>query len=310
MQQENGFRMPYSRKSNSRRAGLWALVLLFLSGIAHGAPESPGADWPESITARVGALSVRFESRSFWTLYRIDHEGVRLCLDSWGSHYGSVAKFPDVGFIGSGHTENEDEVVESLAFYVDGVGVPIPSDVESAESVRLEKQSRLRTLRLHTVVTVLPDRIHESVSVSAMEDTPLELMYHFMHPWDPAMTHYVGEQRDGTVLRGAFDNDKKQELDVPTTWSAVYNKQQQRGALTVVLDAPEQDWRTRYWDVPNRYRKHYFTTFLGETVLAETRHDYRIVTIPFQSGVDIWEEHAHVLADEAREIASKGNTAY
>ena len=65
--------------------------------------------WPAEITADVGDLQVRFESRSFWTLYRIDYKGTRLCMDRWGSHYGSVVSFPGVGFIGSGHTENEDE---------------------------------------------------------------------------------------------------------------------------------------------------------------------------------------------------------
>ncbi len=310
LRQEKGCRMPHNRMAPSRRTGLWGLALLLVSAIAQGAPGAPGADWPESIATRVGTLSVRFESRSFWTLYRIDHEDVRLGLDTWGSHYGSVAKFPGVGFIGSGHTENEDEVLESLAFYVDGATVPVPSDVPSAQSVRLEKCSRLRTLQLHTVVTVLPDRIYESVSVTATEDTPLELMYHFMHPWDPAMTHYVGEQSNGTVLRGTFDNDKKQELDVPTAWSAVYNEAQERGALTVVLEAPDQDWRTRYWDVPKRYRKHYFTTFLAGAVLAGTRYDYRIVTIPFQADTGDWENRARKLAEEARETARKNRVSY
>lgn len=308
MQQENELGMPHPRKLNSSPAGLLALTLVFLSAIAQGDPESPGADWPESITARVGTLSVRFESRSFWTLYRIDHEGVRLCLDKWGSHYGSVAKFPGVGFIGSGHTENEDEVLESLAFYVDGAAVSVHSDVPSARSVRLEKHSRLRTLQLHTVVTVLPDRIYEAVSVTAMEDTPLELMCHFMHPWDPAMTHFAGEQFDGTMLRGIFDNDKKQELNVPTKWSAVYNRAQERGAVTVVLLAPETGWRTRYWDVPNRYRKHYFTTFVDDTLRAEHPVSYRIVTLPFQAAFHHWENHARNVADEANMEAVKGDS--
>jgi len=305
LQQENELGMPHPRKFNSRPVGLLALTLLFLSAIAQGAPESPGADWPESITARVGTLSVRFESRSFWTLYRIDHEGVRLCLDKWGSHYGSVAKFPGVGFIGSGHTENEDEVLESLAFYVDGAAVPVPSDVPSARSVQLEKHSRLRTLNLHSTVTVHPDRIYESVSVTASEDTPLELMYHFMHPWDPAMTHYIGMGQDGVLRRGIFDNDKKQELDVPTSWSAVYNETQKRGALTVVLKAPRKGWRTRYWDVPGRYRKHYFTTFLNETFLAGSKAEYHIVTVPFRADVNVWEEEAYRLVDTAHQTARK-----
>lgn len=282
----------------------WILTGLVLSGItlAAAVPAAPDADWPDSITPQVGDMSVRFERRSFWTLYRIDHEGERLCLDRWGSHYGSVAKFPGVGFIGSGHTENEDEVVEGLAFFVDDKAVPVPADVASARSVRLEKRSRIRTLQLHSVIDVRQDRIYETVEVAATEDTPLDLMYHFMHPWDPGMTDFLAETRDGTLIRGTFDNDKKQEVDVATPWSAVFDAKRRRGAVTVVLEAPADDWRTRYWDVPERYRKHYFTTFLNSTVPAGRTFRYRIVTVPFRADTDACEHPARTIAAEARQI--------
>ena len=91
-------------------------MLICPCGIAVGQEQGilPNPGWPRQFTAVVGDIEVRFEDRSFWTLYRIDYKGTRLCLDRWGSHYGSVASFPGVGFIGSGHSENEDEQVLSL----------------------------------------------------------------------------------------------------------------------------------------------------------------------------------------------------
>jgi hypothetical protein len=260
-----------------------------------GAPET----WPDSFVADIGDLQLRFESRSFWTLYRIDFKGERLCLDKWGSHYGSVAKFPDVGFIGSGHTENEDEVVLGVQLSVDGVNVSVPPDVVSGASLKFEKRARLRTLLLDTVVEVRDNHIVEEVQLQADADTPISLIYHFMHPWTPEMTHFLGELSDGKRVSGVFDDDKAMEIDAPTRWSAVYDAKRGLGAVTVVTDAPEKNWRTRYWDVPGRYRKHYFTTFMNKTVPAGEMFHYRIVTLPFSAAQDAWEEEATRVAGTA-----------
>ena len=115
-------------------------------------PEHEG--WPSEIVADVGDLQVRFESRSFWTLYRIDYRGTRLCLDRWGSHYGSVVSLPGVGFIGSGHTEHEDEQILDLKLSVDGSPVEKPASTVQCRQLTLQKQSRIRNFVLHTVIQV------------------------------------------------------------------------------------------------------------------------------------------------------------
>lgn len=67
--------------------------------------------------------------------------------------------------------------------------------------------------------------------------------------------------------------------------------------MTYVLDVPpDDDWRTRYWDVADRYRKHYLATFLGKTVPADRVFHYRVVTIPFEAGQSQWLEEAATVA--------------
>lgn len=158
-----------------------------------------------------------------WTLYRIDYKGTRLCLDRFGSHYGSVANFPGVGFIGSGHTENENEQVLDLKVFVDGKPVPKPESPVRCRSIRLLKKSRIRTLVLTTEIEVRDGRILEDVRLRADKPTPVTLIYHFMHPWTPTATEYLAELSDGTRLEGVFNGDRKQKIDKPTRWSAVYD---------------------------------------------------------------------------------------
>lgn len=251
------------------------------------------AGWPAEIVADVADLQVRFESRSFWTLYRIDFKGDRICRDRFGSHYGSVASFPGVGFIGSGHTENEDEEILDLRLFVDNKPVDCPEPTITCGEIRLQKQSRIRDLVLSTQTTVGDNRIIEDVTLAAQKPTAVNLIYHFMHPWTFTATEYLAESLDGTRVEGLFTGDKQQKVDMATRWSAIYDPPSKKGAVTHVLDAPaDDDWRTRYWDVPDVYRKHYLATFLNKTVPAGRKFHYRIVTIPFEAAEENWKDAA------------------
>jgi hypothetical protein len=253
----------------------------------------PFPNWPASILADVGSLQVRFERRSFWSLYRIDHEGVRLGKDSFGSHYGTVANFAGLGFVGTGHTENEDEQVIDLDFRVDGQRQPTPAEAYTCGKIELRKRSRLRTLDVQSYILVADGRIVEEAILSAREDTPCSLIYHFMHPWVHDMSDYLAELPDGSRVDGEFVGDKAQKISQPTRWSAVYSRTLGRGAVTVVWDVPEDlPWQTRYWDVPDVYRKHYFTTFINAEVPTGREFRYRVVTIPFAADAADWQKIA------------------
>ena len=249
--------------------------------------------WPKQIVARVDDLEIRFESRSFWSLYRIDYRGTRLGLDRWGSHYGSVANFPGVGFIGTGHTENEDEQIIELKLFVDGKPVEEPEASVTCEEIQLVKESRIRDFVLNTDIRIHDNRIVEEVRLKAEKATPVNLFYHFMHPWTNTATEYAAETLDGTRIGGVFDGDGQQKINQATRWSAIYDGPSGKGAVTYVLDAPkDDDWRTRYWDVPDRYRKHYLATFIGRTIPVGREFRYRVVTVPFEAEADGWKDEA------------------
>jgi hypothetical protein len=276
------------------------LLLLALAAPAPAPAAAPPAGWPREIVAEVGQLGLRFESRSFWTLYRIDYQGTRICLDRFGSHYGSVANFPNVGFIGSGHTENENEQVLSLKLTVDGQPVSRPPASLRCQTIRLEKRSRIRTLVLDTAIEARDNRLLEDVRLRADQPTPVKLIYHFMHPWTFTATEYLAELPDGTRMEGAFCGDHKFRVDRPTRWSAIYDGPSSKGAVTCVLAAPtDDDWRTRYWDISDRYRKHYFVTFQNKTVPANREFHYQVLTIPFAAPHAAWKTTATRLAPRA-----------
>ena len=119
-----------------------------------------------------------------------------------------------------------------------------------------------------------------------------------MHPWTPTATEYCAELLDGTRVEGLFNGDRTQKIDKPTRWSAIYDAPSGKGAVTRVLDVPkDDDWRTRYWDVPDRYRKHYLVTFQNKTVPADQEFHYRVVTVPFEAGQEQWKDEAARLAE-------------
>lgn len=257
--------------------------------------------WPKEIIADVGDLQIRFESRSFWTLYRIDYQETRLGLDRWGSHYGSVINFPGVGWIGSGHTENEDEQILELSLWADGKPLEPPPAMLSAHKLKLIKKSRIRDFLLTTEIEIHDNQIVEDVRLTAEKATPVNLIYHFMHPWTATATDYLAELPDGSHVEGAFQGDRGHRIDQAVRWSAIYDASTSKGAVTYVVDVPEEDdWRTRYWDFPDRYRKHYLVTFLDRTVPAGEEFHYRVRNAFFEADSEQWHEVATQVARDCQ----------
>lgn len=259
-------------------------------------------NWPKEILADVGDLQIRFESRSFWTLYRIDYQGKRLCKDYFGSHYGTVVSFPGVGFIGTGHTENANEEVLALALEVDDKPVEKPDGSYKCERICLKKQSKIRDLRFKHTITIADNRIVEDVVMTADQPTKVDRIYHFMHPWVETCTEFLAELPDGTKVEGTFVGDGKMKVDKPTKCSAIFDPTTSMGGVTCVLAVPEgRDWRTWYWDRPPSYRKHYMNTFQNDTVPAGEEFHYRIITAPFAAKQEEWKKEAEKVANRCQE---------
>jgi hypothetical protein len=261
------------------------------------------ASWPAAIEVKCGPLQTRFESRSFWTLYRLEYNGKPLAVDRFGSHYGTVANFQGIGFVGSGHTENQDEKLEKLALTIDGRAVEKPETEYTCEHATLTKESRVRDIELKTRIDVYPDRIVEDVVMRTEKPEPLNLLYHFMHPWVTDMSDYLAETETGETISGEFVGDKGMKIQKPVRWSAVYSRTLEAGAVTVVVDTPDGiDWDARYWDVPDRYRKHYFTTFVKQALPAGQDLHYRVIVLPYEADPADWQQ---TVRERVAEVSGK-----
>lgn len=258
----------------------------------------PNNNWPKEILADIGDLQIRLESRSFWTIYRVEYKSARLGLDIYGSHYGHVAKYPKTGFIGSGHTENEDEQIKSLKLYVNGRAVSKPSTDYKCSSIKLVKQSKIRNLLLDSEISVANGKIIEDVKITAEKPERLDFMYLFMHPWATSFSDFAVLDK-GHEMSGKFTDSKKFMVDKPVKCITLFNRKLNKGIITCITAVPDDiKWSNRYWDYPKRYRKHYFKAFINTTVKPGKTYHFRAVTIPFEATAETWLKTARELAKD------------
>lgn len=256
------------------------------------------ASWPKEIIITAGDLQTRLEKRSFWTIYRLDWRGKRLGVDNFGSHYGSVANFPGTGFIGSGHTENEDEKILAIELSIDGKAVKeIPEAKYSCKEAVLIKKSSIKDLVLHTEIRILGDRIEQQVTLSAIKDTQLELIYHFMFPMTTGMTQWCGVSDNGRHIGGTFTGSGGFVASTSVKWLALYAPELGSGVFIAVTQTPQEiPSFAKVWDMPPRYRKFYLQSFTKLSVTANKPFKYAATVIPFDAATDSWKQAAESLS--------------
>jgi len=263
-------------------------------------------DMPASIPVRCGNLAVRFEGAKFWTLNRIEYKGTLLCIDYPGSHYGSVVKFPGIGFIGTGHRENEDEKVLALRCFVDGEQVEAQAVAaqDAVKTFRIERETMIRDLLFTNAIEVRNDRIYESVALKSAKEVPVDLIYNFMHPWTTEARYFLAGTDDGDEQKGAFTDSKEYMVNAEMDWSAVYAPSLGKGIVSRLLAKPDAGGaETLLWDVPNRYRKFYLRSFATEyeSIPAGFEGEYKLVTGFFEADKEGWEQAARELAEELQQ---------
>lgn len=164
---------------------MFSRLLLFtlLTSALHAAkPFVPnlGPDLP-SITVTCGEVSLLLRQASQWTPGRIDFRGHAMTTER--SAYGTVFSFPDCGFVGTAHLENEPEPLQSLTFILDGKTLEKPEAVLKGQTFRFERKSRIRDFDLTCIWELKDDRLYETTTVRTAQAVPLKLVYHFMHAW-------------------------------------------------------------------------------------------------------------------------------
>ncbi|MBE7493786.1 MAG: hypothetical protein HS117_02460 [Verrucomicrobiaceae bacterium] len=278
------------------------LFILAICGLHAATPFKPnlGPDLPR-ITVSCGDVTLLLRQASQWTPGRFDFRGAPMTTER--SAYGTVFSFPDVGFIGTAHLENEPEPLESLTFILDGKPVESPAAEMKGRSFRFERRSRVRGFDLTCVTEIENDRIHETTTVHAREAMPLRLVYHFMHAWTPTVSAFLAgnDTEPGKTLSGPLhdgsDTARKFFINRRIDWMAVYEPKSGQFGVSRLLSSPEQGGHiSMIWNVPGSYRKFYLKCFENSTVPAGFTGTWRMVTAFGAASPAAWEDAARKLA--------------
>ncbi|MBN8421227.1 MAG: hypothetical protein J0L73_20090 [Verrucomicrobia bacterium] len=286
---------------------LSSLLSLALAGLVSAKePFKPnlGPDLPR-ITVTCGDVTLLLRQATQWTPGRIDFRGKAMTTES--SAYGTVFSFPDVGFIGTAHLENEPEKMQSLAFILDDKLLETPAAELKGGTFRLERKSRIRAFDLTNVTEIRDQRLYETTTVHTAEAVPLKLVYHFMHAWRPTVSAFLAgsDAMPENTISGPLRDDaevvRKFYINQRVDWMAVYEPQSGQYAVCRLLQAPEEGGHiSTIWNVPPTYRKYYLKCFEGKTVPAGFTGTWRMVTAFGSSTPESWESGARALAAELR----------
>lgn len=255
------------------------------------------------ITVTCGDVTLLLRQATQWTPGRIDFRGKAMTTES--SAYGTVFSFPDVGFIGTAHLENEPEKLQSLDFFLEDKRVEAPTAEMKGGAFRLERKSRIRAFELTNVTEIKGHRLYETTTVHTAEAVPLKLVYHFMHAWRPTVSAFLAghDAMPENAISGPLRDDKevvrKFYINQRVDWMAVYEPQSGQFAVSRLLQAPELGGHiATIWNVPGTYRKFYLKCFEGKTVPSGFTGTWRMVTAFGSATPETWEAQARALAAE------------
>jgi hypothetical protein len=292
-------------KIMSRLALLCALLSLGLASTSLAKePFKPnlGPDLP-TITVTCGEVSLLLRQGTQWTPGRIDFRGSAMTTER--SAYGTVFSFPNVGFIGTAHLENEPEQLQSLAFYLDDQPIPEPSAQLTGTAFRFDRQSRIRDFQLHNRVELRENQLIETTTVKTEKAVPLTLVYHFMHAWQPTVSAFLAgkDAAPDARLSGSLNDDpataRQFHINERVDWIAVYEPNSQQFAVSRLFAAPALGGHvSMIWNVPGSYRKYYLKCFPNESVPAGFEGTWKMVTAFGSSSLADWQTAATTLAQQ------------
>lgn len=282
---------------------LISLLLLAAAGfLSAKEPFQPnlGPELP-SITVRCGEVTLMLRRSSQWTPGRIDYRGTPMTTER--SAYGTVFSFPDVGFIGTNHLENEPEPLTSLAFFLDGKEITEPAAEMSGDHFRFVRRSVIRDIELQCEFEIREGRLVETTTVCTEKAVPLKLVYHFMHAWTPTVDAFLAgsDGKPDGLITGPFpdtpEEAKKFHIRDRVDWIAVREPGSGQFAVSRLLEAPENAQNiSMIWNVPGTYRKYYLKCFDNDTVPAGFTGTWKMATAFGTAETAGWEAAAKSLA--------------
>ncbi len=277
-----------------------ACGLISLSNAAEPFKPNLGPDLP-TITLQSGDLTVLMRQATQWTPGRIDFKGNAMTTER--SAYGTVFMYPEIGFIGTGHFENEPEELQSLTFFRDGMEIEAPSSEIRGKTIAVVRESKIRNFLFTNRIELRDNQIFETVTVKTEKETPLKLVYHFMHAWKPTVSAYLagndGEEPAGEPLIDG--GEKSFHINKPVDWAAVFEPTSKQFAVSRVLAIPDGvKTISKIWNVPGTYRKYYLESFNNAAVPAGFEGTWKMVTSFGEAEKDQWEQKAKAVAKKLR----------
>lgn len=259
----------------------------------------------KTLTVQCGDLTLLLRQASQWTPGRIDFRGKAMTTER--SAYGTVFNFTGTGFIGTGHLENEPEPLQSLAFFVDGQEIQATSEKLVGNHFQLKRVSNVRGCQLTCVVELKDNRLIETSTIQTTEAVPLHLVYHFMHAWRPTVSGFLAgrdagpEPTHGGELNDAPATARQFVINERVDWMAVYEPESGQFAVSRLLAAPKQGGHvSMIWNVPGSYRKYYLKCFDKDSVPANFKGTWRMVTAFGAARPEEWQAQARELAEALR----------
>lgn len=255
-----------------------------------------------TITVTCGDVTLLLRQVSQWTPGQFSYKGAPMTTPR--SAYGTVFSFPNVGFIGTGHLENEPEVLKSLAFFVDDQPVAEPTAELKGKTFRFERKSRIRNFDLTNVIEIKNNCIYETSSFRTEEAQPLKLVYHFMHAWVPTVTDCLAGQdaSPDKKIAGPLKDDpevmRKFYINERVDWMAVHEPKSGQYGVSRLLQAPEKGGHiSMVWNVSGTYRKYYLKCFEDKTVPSGFNGTWKMVTTFGSASPEQWESAARKTAE-------------
>lgn len=259
---------------------------------------------PEKLTATIGDVLIRIDGSKLWTLSGVDFQKSEIAVQD--SAYGSVLNIQGVGILGSAHFldvpgkpgEVEKEQVSLVQFLLDERPVTeiTPTMNLTGKSFRMDRESKIRAVQLTSRVTLRDGVLLESVRMRTTEAVDLKVSYPLMYAWSPQMSKYLFGNDSGIQKRGAFlhETAKPTEgLEKASRWMAVYNANDQSGAVLYVMQQPsKEDLWLQFTDAPGVYRKLRLMCFSEKIMPAGFDGTFQLAVGFFSANDTDWEEVA------------------
>lgn len=256
---------------------------------------------PASVKIKSGNVLIRIDGPKMWTISRIEYKDTLLGVED--SAYGTVFKFTDIGFIGTGHfldRPDGKENVKQLDFYIDGKKIENPPEQLIAKNFKLHKQSTILDCNLDSTVELHHNFIYETAIINTAKKVPLDVMYNFMHAWIPTASDILAHSTTGQELKEKFDDVTRKEFVLKDLeWAAVYDVNSGKGAVSFILSKPQTGGGDLLIVSASKvYRKYYLMSFANQSIPPEFVGTYKMVTAFFEAPKDKW-------ADMVRRVAEK-----